>query len=90
MAKITNYYFYYYCYYNHYYLHLTCRKYRRASVLRGAGRRWAWGLRAWISAVHFARIVEARLNLLKMATTVTCFLVFLVLLPALLFVYSGE
>lgn len=64
-------------------------KYRRASVLRGAGRRWAWGLRAWVRAVHFARIVEARLNLLKMAATVTCFLGFLFLLPALLFVYSA-
>lgn len=64
-------------------------KYRRASVLRGAGRRWAWGLRAWLSTVYFARIVEARLGLLKLAVTVACFLVFLFLLPGLLFLYSA-
>lgn len=64
-------------------------KYRRASVLRGAGRRWAWGLRAWASTVHLARIVEDRLGLVKLAVTITCFLVFLFLLPGLLFLYTA-
>ncbi|XP_071540713.1 uncharacterized protein [Panulirus ornatus] len=64
-------------------------KYRRASTYRRDGHRWDWALRAWGQTVHVARILEARLSLLKFATTIASFMAFLCVLPILFLLYTG-
>ncbi|XP_069961227.1 uncharacterized protein [Cherax quadricarinatus] len=64
-------------------------KYRRASTYRRDGRGWEWALLAWGRTVHLARILEARLSLVKFTTTLASFMVFLCVVPVLCLLYTG-
>ncbi|XP_066961728.1 uncharacterized protein [Macrobrachium rosenbergii] len=64
-------------------------KYRRASTHRRDGRMYELAGRLCGHVTHLMRVLEAKLSLIKFATTIAAFAVFICFLPGLLFLYTG-